>query len=149
MSPKKPRWEGVYDDLRRRIDQGELAVGATIPGEFALAEQHGVSRPTVRAALIRLEQEGILTEGAGRLGRQIRAYNPAVWHLTEWERGDRRDDPARGIDDWAADMLAQGKTPRQSVQVRGVPAPHHVARWLDVPAGTMLIRRRRIRAFNR
>lgn len=145
MSPRRARWEAVYDDLRRRIDQGELPAGATLPGELALCEEHGVSRPTVRTALTHLEQEGLITAGAGRLGRQVRGYDPAVWHLTEWERGDRRDDPARGVDDWAADMLAQGKKPRQTVEVRGVPAPKQVAGWLDVPIETMLVRRRRIR----
>lgn len=145
MASQQQRWEVVYDDLRERIEQHELGVGDTLPAEFALMEQHGVSRPTVRLALTRLEQEGLITAGRGRLGRQVRDYDPAAWHLTEWERGDRRDDPGRGIDDWAADMIAQGKQPRQTVEVRGVPATKQVARWLDVPPGTMLIRRRRIR----
>lgn len=145
MAAQQQRWEVVYDDLRQRIDQGELAPGATLPGEFVLMEQHSVSRPTVRLALTRLEQEGLITGGRGRLGRQVRDYNPAVWHLTEWERGNRRDDPGRGVDDWAADMIAQGKRPRQTVEVRGIPAPKQVARWLDLEPGTMLIRRRRVR----
>lgn len=145
MTPDKPRWEVVYDDLRRRIKQGELAAGDTIPGEFALAKKHDVSRHTVRSALTRLQQEGVVTGGAGRLGRQVRKYEPAVWHLTEWERGDRRDDPGRGIDDWAADMADQGRRPRQDVNVRGIPAPAFVARWLDLSSGDMLVRRRRIR----
>ncbi len=142
---KKARWEVVYDGLRESIELGDLPPGDTIPGEIALCENYNVSRPTVRAALAKLEQEGLVTAAAGRLGRQVRKYEPAVWHVTEWERGTRRDDPARGIDDWAADMVHQGKTPRQRVSVRGIPAPRQVARWLDVPPGTMLIRRRRIR----
>lgn len=142
---KKARWEVVYDGLRGSIESGELAPGDTVPGELALCEDYGVSRPTVRTALGKLEQEGLITVGAGRLGRKVRKYEPAVWHLTEWERGDRRDDAARGIDDWAADMIAQGKKPRQQVSVRGIPASRQVARWLDVEPNTMLIRRRRIR----
>lgn len=145
MPPDKKRWESVYDDLRRRIDQGELAAGDNIPGELDLADAHNVSRQTVRAALTRLQQEGVITEGSGRLGRQVRENEPLVWHLTEFERGDRRDDPARGVDDWASDMAAQGKHPYQEVEVLGVPAPPQVAHWLDVPTGQMLVRRRRIR----
>lgn len=48
----------VADQLRRLIDSGEYAVGARLPTERELAEQFGLSRPTVREALIALEVEG-------------------------------------------------------------------------------------------
>lgn len=145
MTPDKKRWEIVYDDLRKLIEQGEFAPGDTIPGELDLASRHEVSRQTVRAALTRLQQEGVITAGSGRLGRQVRRNDPAVWHLTEFERGDRRDDPARGIDDWGSDMTAQGRHPHQEVSVLGILAPPRVAEWLGVEVGQMLVRRRRIR----
>ncbi len=48
----------VADQLRRMIDTGEYAVGARLPAERELAERFGLSRPTVREALIALEVEG-------------------------------------------------------------------------------------------
>ena len=48
----------VADQLRQMIDSGEYAVGARLPAERELAEQFGLSRPTVREALIALEVEG-------------------------------------------------------------------------------------------
>jgi DNA-binding FadR family transcriptional regulator len=48
----------VADQLRQLIDSGEYAVGSRLPTERELAEQFGLSRPTVREALIALEVEG-------------------------------------------------------------------------------------------
>jgi DNA-binding FadR family transcriptional regulator len=48
----------VADQLRQLIDSGEYTVGARLPAERELAEKFGLSRPTVREALIALEVEG-------------------------------------------------------------------------------------------
>lgn len=48
----------VADQLRALIEEGEFAPGARLPPERELAEKLGISRPTVREALIALEVEG-------------------------------------------------------------------------------------------
>lgn len=50
----------IADQLRQLIDGGEYPVGSRLPTERELAEKLGVSRPTVREALIALEVEGRL-----------------------------------------------------------------------------------------
>jgi DNA-binding FadR family transcriptional regulator len=50
----------IADQLRKLIDGGEYSVGSRLPTERELAEKLGVSRPTVREALIALEVEGRL-----------------------------------------------------------------------------------------
>lgn len=50
----------IADQLRQLIDDGEYSVGCRLPTERELAEKLGVSRPTVREALIALEVEGRL-----------------------------------------------------------------------------------------
>lgn len=48
----------IAEQLRSLIAQGEFAAGTRLPAERDLARQLGVSRPSVREALIALEVEG-------------------------------------------------------------------------------------------
>ena len=53
-------WQRVYDHLRTEILAGRLEPGAEL-AEVALAEQLGVSRGPIRAAIGRLASEGLVT----------------------------------------------------------------------------------------
>jgi DNA-binding FadR family transcriptional regulator len=56
---ESPRlYRQIADQLRQLIDRGEFPVGCRLPPERELAEKLGVSRPSVREALIALEVEG-------------------------------------------------------------------------------------------
>jgi DNA-binding FadR family transcriptional regulator len=50
----------IADQLRALIEHGEFPVGSRLPPERDLAVQLGVSRPSVREALIALEVEGLV-----------------------------------------------------------------------------------------
>jgi len=60
--------ELVAADVRRQIVRGTLRAGDVLPGESALLEIYGVSRPTVREALRILESERLLSIRRGAHG---------------------------------------------------------------------------------
>ncbi|GGJ79562.1 GntR family transcriptional regulator [Pilimelia anulata] len=62
-----PLWAQVHDDLARRLTAGEF--DGAFPGEFALVQQYGVSRHTIREALRRLRSDGRVVAGRGRPSR--------------------------------------------------------------------------------
>lgn len=76
----------IAEQLRALIGQGEFAIGARLPAERDLARQLGVSRPSVREALIALEVEGWVEVRTGSgvyvLDRAHRAAAPVAAH--EW-----------------------------------------------------------------
>ncbi|RRK02683.1 GntR family transcriptional regulator [Opitutaceae bacterium TAV3] len=66
--PYQLRSTQIAEYLRERLQAGEWA--GQLPGERVLAEQAGVSRRTVRAALETLQQEGWVAERS-RQGTQV------------------------------------------------------------------------------
>jgi DNA-binding FadR family transcriptional regulator len=55
----------IAEQLRKLIDNGEYPVGGRLPSERELADSLGVSRPSVREALIALEVEGLVRINVG------------------------------------------------------------------------------------
>ena len=55
----------IADQITALIDRGEYAAGSRLPPERDLAKQLGVSRPSVREALIALEVEGYVDVRVG------------------------------------------------------------------------------------
>ena len=55
----------IADQIRTLIGRGEVARGTRLPAERDLARQLGVSRPSLREAIIALEVEGLLDVRVG------------------------------------------------------------------------------------
>ncbi|MBB2935077.1 DNA-binding GntR family transcriptional regulator [Amycolatopsis bartoniae] len=53
-------YERVAASIREAVATGELAPGARLPGNRDLAQQHGVSLPTLQKAVALLQEEGWL-----------------------------------------------------------------------------------------
>lgn len=64
--PRTPLHERLYRDLRQRIDSDEWAPGHQLPTELSLAEEFQVSRGTIRQAISRLADDGLVERTAGR-----------------------------------------------------------------------------------
>jgi GntR family transcriptional repressor for pyruvate dehydrogenase complex len=67
----------IADQLRGLITSGEYPVGQRLPAERELAIRLGVSRPSVREALIALEVEGLVEVRVGS-GIHVLAREPAA-----------------------------------------------------------------------
>lgn len=67
MKPITPKRlaDTIVEQLETLILEGTLAAGQRLPPERALAEQFGVSRPSVREAVQRLAARGLLTSRQG------------------------------------------------------------------------------------
>ena len=90
----------IAEQLRSLIGKGEFAAGARLPAERDLARQLGVSRPSVREALIALEVEAwvevrtgsgvyVLDRSAGNRQDASEAIAPAEWGPLELIRARR------------------------------------------------------------
>jgi GntR family transcriptional regulator len=141
-SDSRALYERVADALRTSIERGELAPGGTVPPEQDLAEQHGVSRQTVRQALQQLTNEGLLNSGRGR-GRTVRSQTRLRWHLSRFEDQDKH---SANADAWANEVQDQGHVPLQEVSVGLEIPPAVVAERLDLDAEKdIVVVRRRVR----
>jgi GntR family transcriptional repressor for pyruvate dehydrogenase complex len=77
-----PEW--IYEQLLEQIARGRLARGDRLPPEHALAQSFGVSRPTVRNALFRLQADGVVVSRKGS-GNYV-AETPSL-HLVNLKPG--------------------------------------------------------------
>ena len=66
MTGVRLKHEAITEALAREIRDGDRPVGEQLPGEYALAQQFGVSRTTVRAALAELSEAGLIATHTGK-----------------------------------------------------------------------------------
>jgi DNA-binding GntR family transcriptional regulator len=62
---REVRYRAIADELRQRVESGELAAGALLPSESELSGAYDVSRVTVRKALDVLRDEGLVDSRQG------------------------------------------------------------------------------------
>lgn len=144
--PSRSVQEQIAADLRQLILDGSLEPGDKLPSEQTLQEKYGVgARMTVRAAVQLLIQEGLVESRQGH-GTVVRRYDRLDWWPGTFEhQGHRLDTVEAGDDAWAADVRAQGREPRQEVEVALVAPPPRVAQELRTPAGELVWTRKRLR----
>lgn len=122
-------WKQVHDDLVRRVRAGEFE--DSFPGELGLVEQYAVSRHTVREALRRLREAGVVT---GERGRTSRLTEPA-----------EIDQAMGSIYSLFAAVEASGQTQRSVVRHCDVRADAVVAERLSLEASSPLFYLERLR----
>jgi GntR family transcriptional regulator len=124
-----PLWAQLLADLRRRLDQDEF--GSAFPGELALVAEYGVSRHTVREAVRRLRDEGVVVAGRGRPPRRV---EPA-----------EIEQPLGEIYSLFSAVEATGRVQRSVVRTLDVRADGVVAARLGLEESTPLVHLERLR----
>lgn len=70
-SSSLPKYQHVADYIKRRISEGKYRIGEILPGERIIADELSVSRPSVKRAIMSLEEEGII-ECSPSIGSVVR-----------------------------------------------------------------------------
>lgn len=139
-SDARPLQVRIADDIRARIETGELAAGAKLPTLDALAMQHMCSVGAIRSAVDLLKQQGLLITEQGR-GIFVRKRARARRH--GMERYSRATWSA-GASILVAEAGRQGHDVNQLIRFLGtVPAPAEVAERLGIATGAKVHVRRR------
>jgi GntR family transcriptional repressor for pyruvate dehydrogenase complex len=97
LTPSPGRSEAILDSLRTQILAGKYAPGDRLPSERELAQRTGANRSSVREALKKLEQLGMITigrggarvvpleaAGLGALRHALAVENPGRELLAQW-----------------------------------------------------------------
>jgi len=71
MPRTEPIYQRIIRDIEAQVASRALKPGDRLPSTAEMAEQYACSTPTVKQALVRLEERGIV-EGHQGLGRFIR-----------------------------------------------------------------------------
>lgn len=123
---------GAVRSLKRRLSEGAWAAGDRLPSEPTLAEELGVSRVTIRAALAQLENDGVVTRRHGS-GTYVNSLRPLVSSLHLNMGSDQV-------------IRSTGHTPGISeLSWRQVGADEEVAERLGLEVGSPVVRLYRVR----
>ena len=107
-------YQQIADQVLHLIQAGEFAVNSRLPSERDLAEQFGVSRPSVREALIALEVMGFVQIKMGS-GVYVCKPNPRKQHATVKEFAPFELIQARALIE--AEIAAQAAVHRTDAQL--------------------------------
>jgi GntR family transcriptional regulator len=139
MPQNQPMYRFIADDLRTKIASGALAPNAKLPTEGELSDQYSASRNTVREAIRRLTDEGLLESRPGQGTFVARKVDPFVTVLTA--------DPKTGFGGgetvaYRSEVQKKHREPTTSVpRVEVVTVSSEVAPLLGIPLGTQVVSR--------
>ncbi len=128
-----PLYFQVSQRIEKAISTGQLGPGARLDNEISLADQFGLSRPTMRRAIQELVDKGLLVRKRGVGTQVVHGQVTRPVELTSLY-----DDLARGHQVPSTTLLVNEM----------VKASETVARFLDVTVGSTVLRLRRLRLAN-
>lgn len=136
-----PKYQQIADALRGQIEDGTLGADAKLPTEAKLQEEFAASRETVRKAVALLVGEGLVISARPQ-GHFVRKRQPMVFR-PQAEFRKRPYTPE--MDAFMTEYSAEGREPRQEIEVSIVEPPPEVAKRLQLEPGQLTAVRRRLR----
>lgn len=128
----KPLYTQVSDYVMEKITSGEWPVGHMLPTEMELCTQFGMSRPSVRTALLSLVNEGYLVRVKGR--------------GTFVTKPQRVEESTVFIESFAAEMLKRGmEIETEVLEFRTMAADERIREYLHLPEGSTVMKLSRLR----
>jgi len=142
--PAAPAYQRIAATYREKIISNELRPGDQLPTEHEIADQFGVVRQTVRNGLAILVTDGLIVarrpHGYFVRRREHMIYQP--------QRKSRPRPATPEMDRFSQQILAEGRTPSQSIEVALVQAGPDLAERLRLDPGETVVARRRVRFIN-
>jgi GntR family transcriptional regulator len=128
----EPLWIQAVNLIRGEIEKRVLKAGMRLPPERELCQQLGISRVTLRKALGRLVEEGVLNASHGR-----------GWYVAQI--GAKKEWP-NSLESFSETAARMGLTPRSEVlEAEATPATIDEAESLGIAPGAPLFRLERVR----
>ncbi len=125
-----PLYFQVAQHIESAISSGRLGPGSKLDNEISLADQFGLSRPTMRRAIQELVDKGLLVRKRGVGTQVVRGQVTRPVELTSlWD-----------------DLIRNKQVPRTTVLHNAViSADERISTRLDVPVGAKVLQLRRLR----
>ncbi len=129
-----PLWIQAVDSLREQVAAGALRAGMRLPPERELCRRLGISRVTLRKALGRLVDEGV-----------VRASHGRGWYIA----GEDRNEWPNSLESFSETAARMGLVPTSSV-LAASPSPASIddAERLAIAPGAAVFRLDRVRMLN-
>jgi GntR family transcriptional regulator len=145
VSKQQPRIgaQGIADELRAQIESGAIAPGATLPSTRELVERYGVTKETVRQAILLLKAVGAVDSRQGARvraaeRRPLKRVGTARYAKSNW---------SQGIPAFAVDRVESGRAWAYTDQTNQVDPVHEadteIADALGVEVGARVVARQR------
>jgi GntR family transcriptional regulator len=132
----EPLWIQAAELIRGEVDKGILRPGARLAPERELCGRLGISRVTLRKALLHLVEEGMLSSSHGR-GWYVRQAEPKK---KEWPNN---------LESFSETAARMGLRPHSTVlRAESSPATIDEAERLAIAPGTRLFRLERVRLLD-
>src|SRR6478752_2310403 len=128
-----PLYFQVAQQIEHAINEGDLAPGDRLDNEISLAEQFGLSRPTMRRAIQELVDKGLLVRKRG-VGTQV--VHGEVSRPVE-------------LTSLFDDLKRNGQSPQTTLLLKElVPSDDHITAQMELPESGFVLHLRRLRFAN-